>query len=249
MPPASLRSALARQQPRAARTAGAVVGNPAGLVVEVPPAVRPPHVVHDDQRQRAVCRLGGFAQHAQLVVDGEPVVVAVDERRVDGRQVRQDVVADVAVEDVAAREAPRCAPRGRSWGAGRSRGPLTPVPGGRAAARWCRRSALRSRPRVWLPRRSATGSTTFFQKGYKRLCRARSGSARALCSGTRRSRGCSTAVPAAARRRASSRTCSGARAAATRAGRPRLIELRRAWVTCAAGTGDSWTPSCQALCQ
>ena len=74
-------------------------------VVEVAPPVGPADVVHDQERHRGARLARGLAEHAQLVVDGEPVVVAVDQRDVDRRQLRQHVVADVAMEDVATGEA------------------------------------------------------------------------------------------------------------------------------------------------
>ena len=80
------------------------LGDALGHVVEIAATVRPQHVVHDDDRERRTRVAGALGEHLQLVVDGEPVVVAVDERDVDGRKLRQHVVADVAVEDVAAGE-------------------------------------------------------------------------------------------------------------------------------------------------
>ena len=60
--------------------------------------------MHHEHGQRHARLLRRGAQHLQLVVDGVPVVVAVDERRVDGREGGQHVVADVPVEDVSAGE-------------------------------------------------------------------------------------------------------------------------------------------------
>ena len=80
--------------------------DPLGRVVEVAPAVRPADVVQD--QDRAAARPAAARRRAsilQLVVDRVPVVVAVDRaRRPSAARCGQHVVADVAVEDVAARE-------------------------------------------------------------------------------------------------------------------------------------------------
>ena len=73
-------------------------------VIEVSPPVRPADVVEDQHRQRRAVASRGPGKHPELVVHGVPVVIAVDERDVDRRQLRQHVVADVAVEDVATGE-------------------------------------------------------------------------------------------------------------------------------------------------
>ena len=71
------------------------------VVVEVAATVGPADVVHEQHGQR----LGGLPchrrEHLELVVHGEPVVVAVDERSVHRREGGEHVVAEVAVEVVA----------------------------------------------------------------------------------------------------------------------------------------------------
>ena len=81
-----------------------LLGDPLRCVVQVPPTVRPAHVVHDQQRQWRAGIPSRRREHLQLVVDRVPVVVTVDERRIHGGEVRQHVVADVAVERVPAGE-------------------------------------------------------------------------------------------------------------------------------------------------
>ena len=71
-----------------------------GLVVEVATPVGPADVVQDEQRQRLTRRPGGLAQHAELVVDGVPVVVAVDEGDVECAAPIEHVQAQVPVEHV-----------------------------------------------------------------------------------------------------------------------------------------------------
>ncbi len=73
-------------------------------VVEVAAPVGPADVVHEQQRQRRIGLARRLGQHLQLVIDGVPVVVAVDEGRVHRRQAREHVVAQRAVEVVAAAE-------------------------------------------------------------------------------------------------------------------------------------------------
>jgi hypothetical protein len=81
-------------------------GNPFGGVVEVAPPVGPAHIVEDEHGKgsaRPVCRR---RQHQQLVVHRVPVVVAVDDHHIRGRQLGQHVEARPQVEVVPARERP-----------------------------------------------------------------------------------------------------------------------------------------------
>jgi hypothetical protein len=82
-----------------------LLGDAARLVVEVTPAVGPQHVVQDHHGAGPSGRPRHLAEHPELVVHGEPVVVAIDQGGVHRRERRQHVVADVVVEDVAATEA------------------------------------------------------------------------------------------------------------------------------------------------
>ena len=68
-----------------------LLGDLLGRVVEVAPPVRPADVVHDQHRERRARRAGDLGEHPQLVVHGEPVVVAVDQRDVHRGQRRQHV--------------------------------------------------------------------------------------------------------------------------------------------------------------
>ena len=58
-----------------------------GRVVQIAPAVGPANVVHDEDRKWLARLSCGAAQHLQLVIDGVPVVIAVDQGHIRGRQV------------------------------------------------------------------------------------------------------------------------------------------------------------------
>ena len=81
-----------------------LLGDALGHVIEIAAAVRPADIVHDEHRQGRAAPARGLAQHPELVVHGEPVVITVDERDVDRRERREHGVAHVTVEDVATRE-------------------------------------------------------------------------------------------------------------------------------------------------
>ena len=90
----------AGEHPRPPVPVPELLRDPRRLVVEVAPSVGPTDVVTDEQRQRDALGSHGRGEHLELVVHGEPVVVAVDERDVGRWQRRQHVVADAEMEDV-----------------------------------------------------------------------------------------------------------------------------------------------------
>ena len=98
-------SGIARRQPLARIRLAELLGDAVRRVVEVAAAVGPADVVEDEDRHWRAGLAGGGREHLELVVDRVPVVVAVDQRRVHRRQLREHVVGDVAVEVVAAGEA------------------------------------------------------------------------------------------------------------------------------------------------
>ena len=75
-----------------------------GLVVQVTATVGPAHVVQDQHGKGGTGRAAHVAKELELVVDGVPVVVAVDERRVHRWQVAEHVQTQIPVKDVTALE-------------------------------------------------------------------------------------------------------------------------------------------------
>jgi hypothetical protein len=73
------------------------------LVVEVAPPVGPAHVVHEGERERAAFARRQLAEELELVIDRVPVVVPVEERRVDSLDAGERVEAPALMEDEAAR--------------------------------------------------------------------------------------------------------------------------------------------------
>ena len=82
-----------------------VLGDVARVVVEVAASVGPADVVQDHERKVAVGPPRRVAQQRALVVDGVPVVVAVDQCEVERPGGGQHVEAEVAVEVVLPGEA------------------------------------------------------------------------------------------------------------------------------------------------
>ncbi len=80
------------------------VGDLRRLVVQIPVPVGPADIVEHEHGHHSVRPPRSAAELAQFVHDGVPVVVAVDQRDVEGREVGQHVEAQCAMEDVATRE-------------------------------------------------------------------------------------------------------------------------------------------------
>ena len=83
-PPPGSNRFLSGRMPRLRVRLAELLGDALRRVVQVAPAVRPTHVVHDEDRERRARIPGGRGEHLELVVDRVPVVVAVDERDVHG---------------------------------------------------------------------------------------------------------------------------------------------------------------------
>ena len=86
-------------------------GDCGGVVVEIPATVRPTDVVQEDEGKGVPVLPRGSGDELQLVGDGVPVVVAIDEDRVRGADLRQGVEAALLVKVESGRESPL--PRGK----------------------------------------------------------------------------------------------------------------------------------------
>ncbi len=105
MPPGVEQPLLVRRHAPLVVGLAELLGDGVRPVVEVATAIGPQHVVQDHHRQRRPGVAGHLREGPELVVDGVPVVVPVDQRGVHRGQGGQHVQAEIAVEDVAAPEA------------------------------------------------------------------------------------------------------------------------------------------------